>query len=121
MPFEERRRRLAEACLDPYTSVGREAAQAAATDRCQPTTAAACRTLALKNGLTWGGSAQGYTVRFGCYAYAENGRALFGTGGTETQKLQDPAQWLATQGYTLGHGKWMTLRGFRRSTTTASC
>ena len=30
VPFEEGRRRLAEACLDPYTSTGRDAAQAAA-------------------------------------------------------------------------------------------
>eukprot|EP00964_Phaeocystis_antarctica_P024118 scaffold13501_cov52-Phaeocystis_antarctica.AAC.1 len=86
VPFEEGRRRLAEECLDPFTSAGRDAAQAAATDRCLPTTVAACRTLALKNGLTWGYS--GAMSYFGCYAFAENGYAYFGTGGTETQMLQ---------------------------------
>ena len=33
VPFEEGRRRLAEGCLDPYTSVGRDVAQAAVEDR----------------------------------------------------------------------------------------
>jgi len=86
VPFEEGRRQLAEACLDPFTYAGRDAAQVAATDRCQPTTVAACRTLALKNGLTWHGS--GAYRYFGCYAFAENGKAYFGTGGNDAQKLQ---------------------------------
>ena len=64
-----------------------EGAQTSAKDRCQPTTVASCRALALKNGLSWGGSANyGY---FGCWAYAENGHAYFGFLGTETEKLQE--------------------------------
>ena len=54
---------------------------------------AACKALALKNGLIWGGSYAGYYPYFGCYAYAGSyagvgGKAWFGTGGTETQMLQ---------------------------------
>eukprot|EP00964_Phaeocystis_antarctica_P072423 scaffold44294_cov49-Phaeocystis_antarctica.AAC.1 len=30
----------------------------------------------------------GSVVESGCYAFAENGKAWFGTGGTETQMLQ---------------------------------
>ena len=111
VPFEEGRRRLAEACLDPYTSVGRDAAQTAATDRCQPNgltwgpgdlvvTLAACWNLALKNGLNWGPGdwdpwvgpqdlgTRGLGSYSGCYAYADTGNAFFGNFGTETQMLQ---------------------------------
>ena len=83
-PFEEGRRRLAEECV--LGSVGRDAALTAAKDLCQPLTVESCRALALKNGLTWGGS--GKYVYHGCYAFAENGRAYFGTGGSDAEKLQ---------------------------------
>ena len=83
-PFEEGRRRLAEECV--LGSVGRDAALTAAKDLCQPLTVESCRALALKNGLTWGGS--GKYVYHGCYAYAENDRAYFGTGGSDAEKLQ---------------------------------
>ena len=43
-PFAEGRRRLADECQDPFGSVGRDMAQTAAEDRCNPviTTEAAC-------------------------------------------------------------------------------
>ena len=53
-PFAEGRRRLANACLDPFGSTGRDGAQIAAKYRCQPTTLESCRALARKNGLSWG-------------------------------------------------------------------
>ena len=83
-PFEEGRRRLAEECV--LGSVGRDAALTAAKDLCQPLTVESCLALALKNGLAWGGSAN--YVYHGCYAFAENGRAYFGTGGSDAEKLQ---------------------------------
>ena len=66
----------------------RDVAQEGAQDRCQPTTVAACFFLALKNGLTWGGTRSGRYPFFGCYASPKNGYAYFGTGGTETQMLE---------------------------------
>ena len=89
VPFEEGRRRLAEACLDPYSSDERDAAQAAAQGRCNPviTTAAACKTFAAETGgLTWGGS-HSYHRTKGCFAY-QSGKtryAFFGTGGSLAQ------------------------------------
>jgi len=54
---------------------------------CQPLTVRACRALALKNGLTWGGSGS-WEYYPGCYAYAESGKAYFGTIGSDAEMLQ---------------------------------
>jgi hypothetical protein len=90
-PFAEGRRRLAKECDDPLSSDQRGTMQMSARDMCQPTTEAACRRLALKLGMPFGGSSVKY-VYFGCYGFFENGKAYFGGGGTETQKLQAMAR-----------------------------
>ena len=84
-PFEEGRRRLAEECA--LGSVGRDAVLFPAEGLCQPLTVRACRALALKNGLTWGGSGSSEYYA-GCYAYAEDGKAYFGTSGSDAEMLQ---------------------------------
>ena len=46
----------------------------------------------MKNGLTWGGSGEyfGYNYPyFGCFAFAGHGKAFFGIGGSETEKVED--------------------------------
>ena len=65
--------------------------QMSARDMCQPTTEAACRRLALKLGMPFGGSSV-KSIYFGCFGFSENGKAYFGGGGTETQKLQAMAR-----------------------------
>jgi hypothetical protein len=88
-PFAEGRRRLAKECDDPLSSLfdQRSLMQMSAKDMCQPTTEAACRRLAIKLGMPFGGSSVNY-VYFGCYGFGGGGKAYFGGGGTETQKLQ---------------------------------
>ena len=98
-PFAEGRRRLAKECENPLSlffgssSVldQRGLMQMSAKDMCQPTTEAACRRLALKLGMPFGGSSV-KAVYFGCYGLSGNGKAYFGGGGTETQKLQAPME-----------------------------
>jgi len=93
VPFEEGRRRLAEACLDPFTtSVERGAAQVGAQDRCQPvkviTTEAACRSLADQIGKPFGRSGNLNTK--GCYSYGSTSQTVyFGTGGS-VAKMAEP-------------------------------
>jgi hypothetical protein len=99
-PFAEGRRRLAEECDDPLSSDQRGTMQMSARDMCQPITEAACRRLAIKLGMPFGGSSVKY-VYFGCYGFSENGKAYFGGGGTETQKLN---------AITGQPGKWTPLR-----------
>jgi len=100
VPFEEGRRRLAVACLDPYTSVGREAAQGGAQDRCSNpviTTEAACESFAVRIGLTFVGSISwdfdaGTLPTQGCYVEKvwpkytlAHGVVRFGSGGSVEQ------------------------------------
>ena len=50
-----------------------------------------CKALALRNGLTWGGSGPVPKVAryHGCYATSYNRKAYFGDGGTKDQKMQN--------------------------------
>jgi hypothetical protein len=83
-PFAEGRRRLADECDDPLSSDQRGTMQMSARDMCQPITEAACRRLAIKLGMPFGGSSVN-SIYFGCFGFSENGMAYCGGGGTEIQ------------------------------------
>ena len=86
-PFAEGRRRLADDCQDPLGSVGRDMAQTAADDRCNPvmiiTTEAACRSHATKTGMVFGRVGNWGAPYHGCF-YLQS-QVLFGRGGSIAQ------------------------------------
>jgi hypothetical protein len=97
-PFAEGRRRLAEDCLNPYGAVGRDTAQTAAEDRCNPnpviTTADDCKRAAEKIGGRYTGSFAEVEPYYGCFqvsgAYTNGAKVLlFGTGGNLAQMTRE--------------------------------
>ena len=85
-PFAEGRRRLADECQDPFGSVGRDMAQTAAEDRCNPviTTEAACRSRATKTGMVFGRAGDWDAPYHGCFSYLQS-QVLFGRRGSIAQ------------------------------------